>query len=614
MASSYENDYFNHINDDYDEVAMTKEMEEAIIDIIGKKKLEIYKNNIKKQCMKSRYNPIEDLRSSIYTLRRNADASNERLYYENQEKTAIEVVSTIYDQQSNVVFQLVIAMTQSGKTGCMLAIIDKCMDPVYRNIQDASAAEEIESPNAINPANICIITGLSSNDWRNQTKTRMPNILKDNVFHRGELKTKMMPWLQGKTNVLIIIDEIQIASREDFTINKVMSELNYKDVEFLRTNNINFVEFSATPNMVYDDTIEWLETDRKIHIMQPGNTYKGINNLLNNERVYQFKDLFIAHDPKYDGSMSEDEIRKRIQTIAPAYSAIQELIDDILSRYGYDNPKYHIIRMPAGEKFITVKNRFRQVAPTGQTFGYEECHQQSKDTNDNILNIIKNIPICHTFIFIKEALRCSITIKPKKHVGVLYERCPSGAIYDDIMVQGLAGRNTGYDVHDDTIVYTNIPSLKNYMKTWNTGFNDTKYLKYKKNKKKKTILSKETFTNVGYSIDNDVEENKIIRSQHIIKKTYNEITRFFHENICNDPNTGPRDLTVKNDDGFVMTKIRTTDGYRVLTKDQAITDAGLDKIVNNENKFTYRLRVFYTDINDITTKNYCLVYKIYEQS
>lgn len=386
------------------------------------------------------YASIEDFRKTTQ------EEDDEELYYPNQDETA-EIVTSGILNNSDMIFQLVIARTQAGKTGCMIAIVEKCF--------------ECENPGKrINPKNIFVITGLSSNDWQDQTSNRMP-FLKNNVYHRNQLK-KMAKDLQGKKDVLIIIDEVHIACKKKMTIDKMMKELNYKDTEYLLENNINFVEFSATPKAILEHHREWQKKgNAKIHTMNAGHGYKGPSELLNG-RAYQFEKLDY-----------EDEDR---ETSMNAIRGIRTKISET-----YASPRFHIIRAPKGEAFGAVKERFIEVFGQ-EDFDYKDCTSES---GSDINKIMKNgapdgtkpcdfpPPSKHTFIFIKENIRCAVTIKPKKHVGILYERF-SARVSEDVIVQGLAGRACGYDVPDDMIVYTNIQSLKDYEKDWEHHFESEK--------------------------------------------------------------------------------------------------------------------------------------------
>ena len=238
---------------------------------------------------------------------------NRQLYYENQEVTATQVANVIL-REPKVVFQLVKAMTQTGKTGCMAAVIKLCF-----TLDNCDTT--------INPKNIFIITGISSTEWCDQMYDRFPSELRQNIIHRNKLKDLKIK-LQDVNDAIIIIDEVHIAAKENMTIDKLLKAPGFKDMNILRERNINFIEFSATPNKVMEDMDKWKEYAKQ-HIMSPGNGYKGVKHQLENNRAFQAKDLYIADDPS--SSMTKEERDKRNKEILPARQAIKSLKEKIKS-------------------------------------------------------------------------------------------------------------------------------------------------------------------------------------------------------------------------------------------------------------------------------------------
>ena len=86
-------------------------------------------------------------------------------------------------------------------------------------------------------------------------------------------------------------------------------------------------------------------------------------------------------------------------------------------------------------------------------------------------------------------LRCAKTIH-KTYIGVLHDR-PVDNTHDDVIIQGLTGRITGYDTNQDSITFTNLNSIHKYEELWENeenenGFNNT-------NNKWKARTNKNTF-------------------------------------------------------------------------------------------------------------------------
>jgi hypothetical protein len=102
-------------------------------------------------------------------------------------------IKCVFDNRSHVNC-LVYGMTQTGKTGCMTSLIQ------YYILS-----------NIISTDNIYIITGLSDKEWKKDTKNRLPDAINSRVFHRANLKGTFSKDIKGKKNVLVIMDEIQMA-------------------------------------------------------------------------------------------------------------------------------------------------------------------------------------------------------------------------------------------------------------------------------------------------------------------------------------------------------------------------------------------------------------------
>jgi hypothetical protein len=82
--------------------------------------------------------------------------------------------------------------------------------------------------------------------------------------------------------------------------------------------------------------------------------------------------------------------------------------------------------------------------------------------------VLAKEPKRHTFLFIKEKLRCAKTLI-KDHLGVLYERLTDKPQMDTIL-QGLVGRLTGYHKNKNSVVFSNPDLVKDYKKHWDEQF------------------------------------------------------------------------------------------------------------------------------------------------
>lgn len=375
--------------------------------------------------------------------------------FANQNKASSDI---IYKFTSNLKLLMILAVgkTQSGKTGVMYSIIQEYTNP--------------DCEEYVPVKNVYIITGHSSNEWKEQTKERIPEIIRENVYHRQELK-KFMESIRGKKNILVLMDEIQIACKKNQSIAKCFKDCGLLDKQFLMENDVKLVEFSATPNGTLKDSELWGENSSIVKI-EPGLNYKGCIDLRNEDRIRQCKNLC-------DGPNVLENIKE-----------IQEELE------GFYTYRYHFIRTKVGvEQDKTVTN-FKNVFGDSVGYIYHDCK------NENLLDkyldekssYFIGSPTKHHFIFIKEMARCAKTYK-KKYVGLWYERCVKD-FNDDIVIQGLLGRATGYDDNGDSIIFTNEESIERYQQLWDKDFSDdvewlsnsTTYSeKRKKTKSKKTF-------------------------------------------------------------------------------------------------------------------------------
>jgi hypothetical protein len=245
---------------------------------------------------------------------------------------------------------------------------------------------------------IFLITGLSSIDWLVQTKKRIPI---KNIYHRNTLHL-FMKAVKQVNEPLILIDECHIASKPGQIIHTIINTVSAK-----------YILVSATPDW---KRFKPLPIGTAIRVMKDPDDYVSVNYFAENNQLLQCKN--ISNHPD-------------------AIEHIEEIIPFL------KEPAYHIIRTPRNELHeLTIEN-FKTVFPS---------YPMLSMPNLNILNIK---PTVHTFIFIKDTLRCAVTI-PKPYIGVLYERFTNVPNQASV-IQGLLGRATGFESHH--IVIFSYPQL-----------------------------------------------------------------------------------------------------------------------------------------------------------
>ena len=490
--------------------------------------------------------------------------------FENQEIIASRVVTSFKNRK--IINIMVVSKTQSGKTGSMCATIKQYLE---------------DTSNLIPIENIYIITGLSSCEWKEQTKERMPESIQTRVFHRCELPNTFVDEIKDKQNILIIMDEIQVAAKKGQTIYKTFKNAGLLNKCKLYENDIKILEYTATPDGTIYDLMKWNDASTKI-LADVGDGYTSSYNLLQMGRVKQYKEL-CGYD-KETGELDEEVFENN-----------EEIKNDIGN---YVNPLYHIIRTKNGpEQDLTIQNFKHTFNADNYDFIKYDRESEIEDINKTL--IMK--PERHTFIFIKEKLRCAKTLK-KKYIGILYDRYSKNPD-DTTIIQGLVGRDTGYDNNGISICYTNTDSINRYEKLWKSNFED-KTIKWNSKTTKYTngILSgKNTFNDPkdydGFSVASDDSDDSDELKEPVIKKfkTQEEAKEYYNKELKEKmKGRGPNKIK-PNDGGYYEATIRSN--KKIYTCDEVKCERRQGLTENN-----YRFYPCYEDTNDKSTLQWWFIH------
>lgn len=496
--------------------------------------------------------------------------------YPNQHACSSLIVAKLHDKK--IITIVVVALTQSGKTGTMIGLIRNYMNDIETFIK-------LE--------NIFIITGLSSREWVKQMLERMPASIQCRVYHRNKLRD-FVSHIKNKKNVLVIIDEIQIAAKEHQTVHNAFKEAGFYDKQYLLKNDIKIVEFSATPDGAMYDIMNWGDHSFKIK-MPPGDRYTSCFDLKNQGRVFQYGDLCGYDNKKKTVDYGAIEIQ---------FKELKQVIDN------FNNPLYHVIRIPNSTNGKHVIDNFKYFI--GKDIQYDEYDKDSDI--DDINSLLKTKPENHKFIFIKEKLRCSKTLT-KEYLGVLYERYTK-IPNDSVIIQGLIGRMTGYDDNGISICFTNIESIEKYEKLWNSNFEDreVEWISHTTTKSKNKLLtSRGTYNNPklidGMIVESEPDEDK---AEPIIQKfkTQQEAKEYFNREL--NPRFGGQcrgpQKRRPNPDGFYETIIGNgPNKKRARTTDEIYEVRNF--WLGTQNK-PYRFYPCYRDLQDKSTLEFWLIHKI----
>ena len=488
-----------------------------------------------------------------------------------------KLVNNIF-KNLKIILCLVYGMTQTGKTGCMTALI------LYYILNNTIPIEHIY-----------IITGLSDKEWKKDTKNRMPESINQRVFHRANLNKAFLKDIRGKKNVLIIMDEIQIACKEEQTIYKVFKEAKFYDLDYLLDNDIKMVQFSATPDGHINDIADWKHHSEKVKL-EPGVNYYGPKEAIQQGRVRQYKCL------------------TNRENVLELKDVVEKFVE----------PRYHLIRCPnKRETSIGSNNQdkvisnFKSVFEKEYIYNFDYLKVKKGDIND----VLKNNPTKHTFIFYCEILRCAKT-QIKTFIGISYERL-STTTNDSSILQGSFGRLTGYDDNGDSICFTNIPSLENFIKLWDNNMEFVEGIKWDSNTTNFVSIDNLSYSNGTYNSVKHVEQLKDGCSEKVkeergeptIQKFYGvkgeqEGMKFFKDNLkVKFGGTGPNKTKLKDSGFYIRPLGRDKDRENVLSTKKMYTNRKWNLDGNSKKKRTqYTWFPCYEDVTDPNTLQWWLIY------
>jgi hypothetical protein len=577
----------------------------------------------------------------------NIDLNSKITEFENRTEDLTNILTLVMNKKNTHI--LIIGRTQDGKTYVMVKTI--------HNIINTSL---------IPLTNIFIITGLSSKDWVEQMKNRTPDILHSNIYHRQDLKTKFVDKIKhiGK-NIIINIDEAHIASSFKNTIAQVFKELRLDDKQYLYENNILIIEYTATPNGTIIDLNNTKKDNYSFYKLNKLPEYTGIEDLLNQNRVRECKNLYLPelkevlfnfdkpkkNDNNIDNNKIDidliNDIELSIKELAKEYLSNKKIYTDedievLLNEYDiddkyiniittyynqlidiYDNifeikyvvdtygePSYVLIRTKTSYKQDITINLFKQIFKEDTT-NFMTYDRESYITTD----ILKIKPTKTTIIFIKEMLRCSITLY-KRYISVLYDRY-SFKSNDDTSLQGLAfGRHSGYDDNGKSIVFGDINSAKKYINLYNANFGDDSIIW---NSNTTTTSNKITQSLGTYNND------ECVKSGTRIKKNNQNYNVLFEE--CKSHQEAQKfvDKIAKikhtinfnreqDKNGYYLTRIRNNIKPRTIEEVKQYAKYKLKTQINNTKRNTNHasnevIEPCYKDLNDINSLVWLVIYK-----
>jgi hypothetical protein len=264
----------------------------------------------------------------------------------------------------------------------------------------------------IDPDCVRILTGMSNVSWQVDMKEKAPNCFEDKIFHHGQLQNAN---LQNLRNGLLIIDEMDTATKEGQKLHKELEAAGVLDINFLRDNNIRLVFISATPFKQMISLFQWGDLSAVYEMTIP-DEYFG-------HKDFMMRNLLQEFYP--------------IRNLADAMRWCQE---DILQYYGNDF-RVHFHRVNArSREFI----RDACIALGIHCRDHTSTDRLTEKDIDELFN--KDKPLtAHKVILVKNLFRRA-NLWPndwKVRIGATHELHTKIVDYN-VQVQGFPGRLSGY--------------------------------------------------------------------------------------------------------------------------------------------------------------------------
>jgi len=485
----------------------------------------------------------EDNRAHVKLWEDSHHREGHKLWFDENKEAAMSILNGILDH--GIQFITLVAEPGAGKT----AVIHNLIYTILTH-----------SVQIVPQENITILSGMSDNDWYEQTlgalKLRNGQFLNSelhqrnevyNIVHRSNLN-KRIKYLLNNTdklsNHLFIIDEAHYADEEDMTVDKELIDRLGITLERMKKYNIKILLVSATPDV--NASIMSRELNHILVKLENGPGYKGF-------KFY------------YDEGMIRD------------YNDNTDL--ENLIRSNFSSPRWHFIRaLPQQEKGEYRNNLKKICEANGWQFLEDDCtnnyyishiknkeHEKANRRGNHIIPTF-DPPSEHTLICLKNKYRASKRLKLTKYVGIISEK-PGKKMDTTTTCNGLTARFWGYDEVPDfvdnerALFYCNEECIQQYLQLVKCEFaNGTEYTSRKLSSTENITCERKTtvYANINNSTNIIVHH----KPPTIIKKdTIDEIRAYCDKNLFYDPQKNWKE----NPEGFYeatkrgITKIYTWD-------------------------------------------------------
>lgn len=362
--------------------------------------------------------------------------------HDEQHLAALQVFAWMFTGKTKCAWVHLAAEMQAGKSGVANALIRICL-------QNAAAL-------GIMPNSIFLLTGMSDDAWKKQTRARVPAAMRANVHHSGGL-VKVQAQLtklaakDGLRNILIILDESQVASNSSNRPNSLIYKTvrDQVPVEQWVERNIRFLTISATDPAKVMAMEACKAPCRTVQLMSTA-AYQSVETLHATGRIRS-----LEKHGDIGSNVSVAELKRALTS--------------------YSTPLWHILRPKTG-RTAEVESKLRKEFPDAQVVSWDSAKRPTADSGDDsssessknladINDLLVNPPATHSFVLLKNMFYAAKTLNDE-HVGVLWDRLGGNVGGDNARLQSLLGRACGYGKSKRTVVYTSMDTVDRYLTFW----------------------------------------------------------------------------------------------------------------------------------------------------
>ena len=524
-----------------------------------------------------------DLLHSEYKVKKHKAGG--KLVYDSQKMMAVGICEQLWTTHTLVI--TLVAQMQWGKTGVLLEVAYKCATHPSKSIS---------------PENVIILTGLSDQEWKEQTQDRMMRDFK--VWMRQDVKNHI-EILSSLRNGLIIIDECHFASSENTVLQQTLLQSGLLDLEQLEERNIRIIQTSATPDNILLDSKTFENTsDDEEDQENP------------KDRKHRHKTLIpdLTDSPTYVGlaEIKKDGRLKQVLDLTKT-TRVEILIDHMKK---FETPKYHIIRVPNSSKTqpIVIDNLVKASISAGFA---TPLNHNGKEPLEDVDTLLNQVPEKHTIILIKDLWRQAKTFTDT-NIGIVHERlCHNKS--NSAEAQGLAGRLCGHHKQrgdQAPYLYCDLDSVNRYIELFTHGFN---YLRPGINWRSGTLVTRNGVVRKkanSYAGDLAADDQVVVISPPLVEphieklKTEEEVKEYYRQLKLRFPEKFPDSSRGPNKRSFLNTNSR---GFyeatiRSVRKVYSTKEMWNERRCNIRNGAGYGLRPCYTDTSDPRTLEWWFIY------